>query len=134
MLVRINAREGDRFATVCIRQHYAGLVRRTIPIKHIPVAAHLAALDDQIGCGFGAAKQGHARVPFLSTQSDFRRLAVIYRALQHIAFAQPACSIAATTRQVVAMLCRSFENGFACFGDKGVIARLERDTKSHVVF
>jgi hypothetical protein len=37
-------------------------------------------------------------------------------------------------RQFEAMPCRSFEDGFASFGDKGVIVRLERDTKSHVVF
>jgi hypothetical protein len=32
------------------------------------------------------------------------------------------------------MLCCGFEDGFAGFGDKGVIARLERDAKFHVVF
>jgi hypothetical protein len=29
---------------------------------------------------------------------------------------------------------RGFDDGFASFGGKNVIARLERDVKSHVVF
>jgi hypothetical protein len=59
---------------------------------------------------------------------------VIHRALQHTALAQTACAIGATERQVVAMFLRSFDDGFASFGGKSVIARLERDVKSHVVF
>jgi hypothetical protein len=59
---------------------------------------------------------------------------VIYRTLQHIAFAHAACAVAATPRQYVAMLCCCFEDGFARFGDEGVITRLERDVESHVVF
>ena len=111
-----------------------GSVRRSIPVQHIPTAAHFTALDDQIGCGPGAAKQNHARVPILRRQSNLRRLAVIHRTLQHIPFAHAACTIAATTRQGVAVSCRSFEDGFASFGDKGEVVRLERDTESHGIF
>ena len=32
------------------------------------------------------------------------------------------------------MPCRCFEDGFAGFGDEGVITRLERNAESHVVF
>jgi len=59
---------------------------------------------------------------------------VIYRTLQHITLAHTTCSIAATMRQIVAMFLCSFEAGFASFGDKGVIPRLERDSESHIVF
>jgi hypothetical protein len=103
-------------------------------IKRIPAAAHFAALDHHIGSGYGAAEQNHACVPFLRIQRNIRRLAVIYRTLQHITFAQTATPIAATMRQFEVMPPRSFEDGFASFGDKGDIFRLERDTESHVVF
>jgi hypothetical protein len=36
-------------------------------------------------------------------------------------------------RQFVAMLSRGFEDGFAVFGDKGEVVRLQRDIESHVV-
>jgi hypothetical protein len=32
------------------------------------------------------------------------------------------------------MPCRSFEDGFASFGDKSEVVRLERDTESHGIF
>lgn len=59
---------------------------------------------------------------------------MIHRALQHTALAQTACAIGAAERQIVAMFLRGFHDGFASFGGKDMIARLERDVKSHVVF
>ena len=59
---------------------------------------------------------------------------MIHRALQHTALAQTACAIGATERQVMAMPLRGCDDGFAGFGGKNVIARLERDVESNVVF
>jgi hypothetical protein len=108
--------------------------RQSFIIEHIPAAARFEALDDHIGGGYGAAEQELACIPFLLIQRNIRRLAVIYRTLQQITFAQTATSIAATMRQFVTKPSRGFEDGFAVFGDKSEAVRLERDTESHVVF
>ncbi len=97
-----------------------GSLHRRLPVQHTPVTG----LDDQIGFGYGATKQRDAHISFLRGQGKFRCLAVIHRTLQHIALAQSARSIAATPRQLDAMLICSFEDGFASFGGEGVIVRL----------
>jgi len=105
-----------------------------VPVKHVPTAARFTALDDQIGFGRGATKQGHPRIPFLLRESIYRLFGVICRSLHHIALAQTTCAIVAALRQVVAMSLRSLEDGFASFGGKGLVLRQERDLESHIVF